>query len=56
MFGYDIMNNDVWMILCKCYCIHTVDNSINMALMIICFMQSTSDQIQLSVFIFQFKI
>ena len=56
MFGYDIMNNDVWILLCKCYCIHIVDNSINMSLMIICFMQSTSDQIQLSVFIFQFKI
>ena len=52
-----IMNNDVWIFLCKCYCIHTVDNSIKMSLMIICFMQSTiNDQIQLSVSIFQFKI
>ena len=45
MFGYDKMNNDVWILLCKCYCIHIVDNSINMSLMIICFMQSTNDQI-----------
>ena len=36
-FGYGIMNNDVWILLCKCYCIHVVDNSINRSLMIIMF-------------------